>query len=35
MDSLTGKDLEMRVRSVDAPLIMEGLQKIANRITSG
>ena len=35
MDSLTGKDLEMRVRAVDAPLIMEGLQKIANRITSG
>jgi ubiquinone biosynthesis protein len=23
------------VRAVDAPLIMEGLQKIANRITSG
>ncbi|HUP96443.1 MAG TPA: AarF/UbiB family protein [Usitatibacter sp.] len=35
MDALAGKELEIKVRSVDAPLIMEGLQKIANRITSG
>jgi ubiquinone biosynthesis protein len=35
MDAITTKDLEMKVRSVDAPVIMEGLQKIANRITSG
>ncbi len=35
MDALTGKELEVKVRAVDAPLIMEGLQKIANRITSG
>ncbi len=35
MDAITNKDLEMKVRSVDAPIIMEGLQKIANRITSG
>ena len=35
MDALTAKDLELKVRAVDAPIIMEGLLKIANRITSG
>jgi hypothetical protein len=35
MDALTTKDLEFKVRAVDAPIIMEGLLKIANRITSG
>ena len=35
MDAVTGKDLEVKVRAVDAPIIMEGLLKIANRITSG
>ncbi|QJR14643.1 protein kinase UbiB [Usitatibacter palustris] len=35
MDLVAGKDLEMKVRAVDAPVIMEGLLKIANRIASG
>jgi ubiquinone biosynthesis protein len=35
MDLIAAKDVEVKVRAVDAPLIMEGLQKIANRITSG
>jgi ubiquinone biosynthesis protein len=35
MDAATNKDLEIKVRAVDAPVIMEGLLKIANRITSG
>jgi predicted unusual protein kinase regulating ubiquinone biosynthesis (AarF/ABC1/UbiB family) len=35
MDAVTNKDLELKVRAVDAPIIMEGLQKIANRVTTG
>ncbi len=35
MDAVTTKDLEIKVRAVDAPIIMEGLQKIANRVTTG
>ncbi len=35
MDAVANKDLEMKVRAVDAPLMMEGLQKVANRVTSG
>jgi predicted unusual protein kinase regulating ubiquinone biosynthesis (AarF/ABC1/UbiB family) len=35
MDAVTGKDLEVKVRVTDAGLFMEGLQKIANRVTSG
>jgi len=35
MDAVTDKDLEMKVRVIDAGLFMEGLQKIANRVTSG
>jgi predicted unusual protein kinase regulating ubiquinone biosynthesis (AarF/ABC1/UbiB family) len=35
MDAITSKDLEVKVRAVDAPIIMEGLQKIANRVTTG
>jgi ubiquinone biosynthesis protein len=35
MDAVGNKDLEVKVRAVDAPLMMEGLQKIANRVTSG
>jgi len=35
MDAVTSKDLEVKVRAVDAPIIMEGLQKIANRVTTG
>jgi predicted unusual protein kinase regulating ubiquinone biosynthesis (AarF/ABC1/UbiB family) len=35
MDAVTDKDLEVKVRAIDAGLFMEGLQKIANRVTSG
>jgi predicted unusual protein kinase regulating ubiquinone biosynthesis (AarF/ABC1/UbiB family) len=35
MDVIGNKELEMKVRAVDAPIILEGLQKIANRVTSG
>jgi predicted unusual protein kinase regulating ubiquinone biosynthesis (AarF/ABC1/UbiB family) len=35
MDAVAGNQVEVKVRAVDAPLIMEGLQKIANRITTG
>ena len=35
LDVVTGKDLEMKVRVIDAGFFMEGLQKIANRVTSG
>lgn len=35
MDAVTGGELEVKVRAVDAKLMMEGMQKIANRITAG
>jgi predicted unusual protein kinase regulating ubiquinone biosynthesis (AarF/ABC1/UbiB family) len=35
MDAVTNKDLELKVKAVDAELVMEGLQKIANRVTTG
>jgi len=35
MDAVADRELEVKVRAMDAPLVMEGLQKIANRITSG
>jgi len=35
MDALGNRELEVKVRVMDTPLVMEGLQKIANRITSG
>ena len=35
MDAVASKELEVKVNAVDAPIVMEGLQKIANRITSG
>jgi predicted unusual protein kinase regulating ubiquinone biosynthesis (AarF/ABC1/UbiB family) len=35
MDAVANKDLEMKVRVIDAPLIMDALHKIANRVTSG
>jgi ubiquinone biosynthesis protein len=35
MDVVANRELEMKVRAVDAPLVLEGLQKIANRVTSG
>ena len=35
LDAVTSPDLEMKVRVVDAKVIVEGFQKIANRITAG
>jgi ubiquinone biosynthesis protein len=35
MDAVGDGEVEVNVRAVDAPLMMEGFQKIANRITSG
>jgi ubiquinone biosynthesis protein len=35
MDAITNSELEIKVKSVDAKTIMEGMQKIANRITTG
>jgi ABC-type polysaccharide/polyol phosphate export permease len=35
MDSVVNNELEVRVRSVDAKVVMDGMQKIANRITTG
>ncbi len=35
LDAITNHELEVKVKAVDAKLIMEGFQKIANRITAG
>lgn len=35
MDAITNSELEVKVKAVDAKVMMEGMQKIANRITSG
>ena len=35
MDAVGNRELEVKVRTMDAPLVMEGLEKIANRVTSG
>lgn len=35
MDAVSNAELEVRVKAVDAPVVLEGMQKIANRITSG
>jgi predicted unusual protein kinase regulating ubiquinone biosynthesis (AarF/ABC1/UbiB family) len=35
LDTVTSPDLEMKVRVVDAKVVVEGFQKIANRITAG
>jgi predicted unusual protein kinase regulating ubiquinone biosynthesis (AarF/ABC1/UbiB family) len=35
LDAITDRDLEVKVKAVDAKVIMEGMQKIANRITTG
>ena len=35
MDAVANSELEVKVRAVDANLVMQGFQKIANRITSG
>jgi ubiquinone biosynthesis protein len=35
MDAITNSELEVKVKAVDAPVMLDGLQKIANRITAG
>jgi predicted unusual protein kinase regulating ubiquinone biosynthesis (AarF/ABC1/UbiB family) len=35
LDALSNRELELKIKAVDAPLVMEGLEKIANRITAG
>jgi ubiquinone biosynthesis protein len=35
LDALAGHELEIKVRATDAADIIEGMQKIANRVTSG
>lgn len=35
MDAITNAELEVKVKAVDSPVILDGLQKIANRITAG
>jgi predicted unusual protein kinase regulating ubiquinone biosynthesis (AarF/ABC1/UbiB family) len=35
MDALSNRELELKVKSVDAKTVVEGIQKIANRITAG
>jgi ubiquinone biosynthesis protein len=35
LELLTNNELEVKVKSVDAKVVMEGMQKIANRITTG
>lgn len=35
MDTFTNGELEVKVRAVDTKVVMEGFQKIANRITAG
>ena len=35
MDAVTNHELEVKVKAVDAKLVMEGFQKIANRIATG
>jgi ubiquinone biosynthesis protein len=35
LDAITNHELEVKIKAVDARLVMEGFQKIANRITAG
>jgi len=35
MDAITNHELEVKIKAMDAKLVMEGFQKIANRITTG
>lgn len=35
MDTITNSELEVKVRATDAKLVMDGMQKIANRIAMG
>ncbi len=35
MDAVSNNEIEVKVKAVDSELVMEGFQKIANRITTG
>jgi len=35
MDAIANHELEVKIKAVDTKLVMEGFQKIANRITTG
>ena len=35
MDAITNSELEVKVKATDAKMVMDGMQKIANRITMG
>ena len=35
IDAITNAELEVKVKAVDAKMVVEGIQKIANRITTG
>ena len=35
MDAIANQELEVKVKSVDAKMVVEGIQKVANRITAG
>jgi len=35
LDAVTNSELEVKVKAVDAKVMLDGMQKIANRITSG
>lgn len=35
MDAVVNRELELKLRAVDAPDVIDGMQKIANRVTTG
>ncbi len=35
MDAITNAELEVKIKTIDAPIVLDGMQKIANRITCG
>ncbi len=35
MDAITNQEIEVKIKAVDAKLVMEGFEKVANRITTG
>jgi hypothetical protein len=35
MDAVANAELEVKVKAIDAKLMLDGMQKIANRITTG
>jgi len=35
MDAITDQELEVKIKAVDVKLVMEGFEKIANRIATG